>query len=125
MTGAITGSSREKVYQELGFELLPQRRWYRKLSLIFKVIKNQSRKYLFELIPTARQAYMTRHENSVPLFHVKHSFFPSTALNPLFTGLFQNRCLLGESPLDPNIFLLLVTYLLIVFNCNFHEDIVT
>ena len=85
ITGARRGSSREKLYQELGFESLQQRRWYRKLCLFFKIIKNQSPKYLFELIPTARQAYMTRHKNSVPLFNVKHdyfknSFFPSAVI---------------------------------------------
>ena len=31
ITGAIKGTSREKVYQELGLESLQQRRWYRKL----------------------------------------------------------------------------------------------
>ena len=31
ITGAIRGSSREKLYQELGLESLQQRRWYRKL----------------------------------------------------------------------------------------------
>ena len=51
--------------------------------LFFKMRKNQSPKYLFELIPTARQAYMTRHKNSIPLFNIKHDyfkkcFFPST-----------------------------------------------
>ena len=43
-------------------------------------------------------------------------------INPLFTGLFQTRCLLGGGeggPLDPNTFLLIATYLLIVFNYNF------
>ena len=60
ITGAIRGSSREKLYQELGFELPQQRRWYKKLCLFYKIIKNQSPKYLSELIPTARQAYMTR-----------------------------------------------------------------
>ena len=85
ITGAIRGSSREKLYQELGFESLQQRRWYRKLCLFFKIIKKQSPKYLFELIPTAREAYMTRHKNSIPLFNVKHdyfknSFFPSTII---------------------------------------------
>ena len=35
ITGAIRGSSREKLYQELGFESLKQRRWYKKtLSLL-------------------------------------------------------------------------------------------
>ena len=60
MTGAIRGSSREKLYQELGFESLQQRRWYRKLCLFYKIVRNQSPKYLFELRPTARQAYMTK-----------------------------------------------------------------
>ena len=85
ITGAVKGSSREKLYQELGFESLQQRRLYRKFCLFFKIINNQSPKYLFELMPTARQAYMTRHKNCVPLFNVKHdyfknSFFPSTVI---------------------------------------------
>ena len=47
--------------------------------------KKSISKYLLELIPTARQTYMTRHKNSVPLFNVKHdnfknSFFPSTVI---------------------------------------------
>ena len=33
ITDAIRGSYREKLYQELGFESLQQRRWYRKLCL--------------------------------------------------------------------------------------------
>ena len=39
ITGAIRGSSREKRYQELGFESLQQRRWYRKPCLFYKIIK--------------------------------------------------------------------------------------
>ena len=31
ITGAIRGSSREKLYEELGLESLKQRRWFRKL----------------------------------------------------------------------------------------------
>ena len=42
ITGAIRGSSREKPYHELGFESLQQRRWYRKLCLFFKTIKNHN-----------------------------------------------------------------------------------
>ena len=48
------------------------------------LFQNQFPKYLFELIPTARQTYMTRHK-TVFLFNVKHdyfknSFFPSTVI---------------------------------------------
>ena len=85
ITDAIRGSSKEKLYQELDFESLQQRRWYRKLCLFHKIIKSQSPKYLFELIPTARQAYMTRCKKIIPLLNVKHdyfknSFFPSTVI---------------------------------------------
>ena len=85
ITGAIRGSSRERFYQELGFESLQQRWWYRKLCLFYKIIKKQSPKYLFELIPTARQMYMTRCKKSIPLLNVKHDyfknyFFPSTII---------------------------------------------
>ena len=39
-TGVIRGSSREKFYQELGFESLQQRRWHRKLCLFDKINTN-------------------------------------------------------------------------------------
>ena len=38
ITGAIRGSSREKIYQELGLESLQHRRWYRKLCRFYKYI---------------------------------------------------------------------------------------
>ena len=34
--GAITGSSREKLYQELGLETLQQRHWYRNFAVFAK-----------------------------------------------------------------------------------------
>ena len=52
ITGSTRDSPRENVYQKLGFESLQQLRRYRKLCLFFKIMKNQSPKYLFELIPT-------------------------------------------------------------------------
>ena len=39
ITGAVRGSSREKLYQELGLELLKARRWYRKLGLFLNLKK--------------------------------------------------------------------------------------
>ena len=42
ITGAISGTSREKVYHELGFESLVSRRWYHKLGFFYKVFKTQS-----------------------------------------------------------------------------------
>ena len=39
IAGVIRGSSREKLYQELGVESLQQRRWFRKLRYFFKITK--------------------------------------------------------------------------------------
>ena len=51
ITGAIRGTSREKLHQELGLEPLRHRRCYRKLCLFYKVFKNEYPQYLFHLIP--------------------------------------------------------------------------
>ena len=40
ITGAIRGSSRETLYQQLGFESLRDRRWYRKLCFYYKIRHN-------------------------------------------------------------------------------------
>ena len=86
ITGAIRGSSREKLYQELGLESLKQRWWFRKLCYFFKITKNQSPKYLFDKIPTTRTAYRKRNNiGNIPRFNVKHNFFknlffPSTVI---------------------------------------------
>ena len=49
ITGAIRGTSGEKIYQELGLESLQLRRWYRKLTMFYKIYKNKS--LFFNLIP--------------------------------------------------------------------------
>ena len=85
ITGAIRGSSREKLYQELGLESLKSRRWYQKLCLFFKLKKNKPPSYLFDIIPKVLSTRTTRNHNNIPLFNVKHeyfrnSFFPSTVI---------------------------------------------
>ena len=50
ITSTIRGSSREKLYQELGLEILQQQRWYRKLCYFYKILKSQSPKYLYSII---------------------------------------------------------------------------
>ena len=42
ITGAIRGTSREKIYQELGLESLQLRCWYRKLCLFYSFQKRTS-----------------------------------------------------------------------------------
>ena len=50
ITGAIRGTSREKLYQEFGLETLQQPRWYRKLCCFYKILTSQSLKYLNSII---------------------------------------------------------------------------
>ena len=77
ITGAIRGSSREKLCQQLGLESLSQ-------SGLESL--NQSPKYLFDKFPTTRTAYRTRNNiDNIPRFNVKHTFFknslfPSTVI---------------------------------------------
>ena len=75
ITGAIWGTSREKIYQELGLESLQLRCWYRKLCLFYKVFKNEHPKYLFKLIPVRSIPYATRTVGNNPLIKTKHNFF--------------------------------------------------
>ena len=53
ITGAIIGASKEKLYHKLGLESLEKRKWYRKLCCFFKIFRNQSPEYLFNIIPTS------------------------------------------------------------------------
>ena len=52
ITGAIRGTSREKIYSELGLESLQDRRWYIKLCVFYKILNNMSPIYLSDIIPS-------------------------------------------------------------------------
>ena len=116
LTGAIRGSSREKLYQELGLESLQLRRWYRKLCSFNKIYDKQPPGYLIELIPTCNEAYLTRHVANIPSLSFKHNFlkntfFASTILEPnkldpsirnsASYNVFKN-CILKFERLSPN-----------------------
>ena len=85
ITGAIQGTSRDKIYQEIAFKSLKSRRWYKRLSLMFKVMKEETPNYLINLIRKCEQTIRTRN-NRIPVYHCrtesfKHSFFLSTLKN--------------------------------------------
>ena len=50
ITGAIQGTSREKIYQELRLESLKSRRWYKRLGCMFKIMKEEAPNYLINLV---------------------------------------------------------------------------
>ena len=51
ITGAIRGTSKEKLCQELGFESLKDRRWLRWLCCLNKIVNTKQPAYLYDLIP--------------------------------------------------------------------------
>ena len=78
-TASIRGSSREKLYQKLGLETLQQRCWYRKLCCCFySVLKLQSPKYFYSIIPIHNMLCRTRQCNKTPAINVKHEFFKNS-----------------------------------------------
>ena len=94
ITGAIRGTSREKIYQELGLESHQLRRWYRKLCLFYKVFKNKHSKYPFYLVLVRCISYATRTESNIPLIKTKHKFFKN---------YFFPSAIIERNDLDPNL----------------------
>ena len=69
ITGAIRGTSKAKVYQELGLESLKSRRWFRRLCYFYKIKNYGLSKYLFKLIPVDTHSYNTRISEDITAYH--------------------------------------------------------
>ena len=87
ITGAIHGSSRDKLYQELGFESFHDRRWFRKLCFYYKIRQNLCPLYLTELLPILKTNCYSLRSNRAPTVpnvrteRFKSTFFPSCSSN--------------------------------------------
>ena len=98
ITGAIRGSSRVKLYEELGLEPLQSRRWFRKLCVFHKILYEKSPKYLYDLIPSHDHYFNFRNRNRIPNIFCRteffrNSFFPSVIneWNKLETGVVNSE----------------------------------
>ena len=76
ITGSIHGTSLEKLYQELGFESLHDRRWFRKLCFYYKIRHNMCPLYLTELLPVME----TRSRSLRSKLNVSNQHFPPLVL---------------------------------------------
>ena len=127
IAGAIWGTSKEKLYQELGLESLHLRLCYRKQGMFYKIYKNKTPQYIFKLIPEKTHVYATRNVDNIPCFKIKHNFFKNyffhstiiewNNLNPTLRNSksffdFKNSILKFIRP-SPSI----------VFNCNNYKGI--
>ena len=84
---AMKGTSREKLYQELGLQYLQKRIWMRRLCLFYKVASTKLAAYIYDFLPPVRQSQ--RLPNILNTFscrteYMKNSFFFSewNKLNP-------------------------------------------
>ena len=82
ITGAIRGTSREKLYAEIAIESLRFRRWFRKLACFNKIQSTRLPKYLRQLIPTNNHSYTLRKCLNIPHYYrrtdtFKNSYFPN------------------------------------------------
>ena len=84
ITGAIQGTSRERLYHELGLESLGDRRWCRKLIFFYKIVNGLAPKYLANYLDTNNNWVYKRRaseHNNIKRFgtrtkNFKQSFFP-------------------------------------------------
>ena len=79
VSGTWKGTSREKLYAELGWESLNSRRWSRRLILFYKFINNLVPKYTTGPIPPLRQSrYSLRKQDAVGRIRTRTDKFQST-----------------------------------------------
>ena len=65
ITGAWRGTSRQKLYAELGWESLSSRRWSRRLTLFYKIVNNLAPDYTMDPIPQLHQSHYSHCKRDV------------------------------------------------------------
>ena len=79
ITGAIRVISKEKLYQDLGFESLKDRRRLRRLCYLYKVLNTEQLAYLYDLIPPVQRSSRNKgciYEPFCQTVSFKNSFLP-------------------------------------------------
>ena len=79
VTGCWQGTSRVKLYDELGWESLSDRRWGRRMTLYYKIVNGLTPAYLFEHVPNEAPRALRKFVPKAPLtktLRYANSFFP-------------------------------------------------
>ena len=95
ITRAVRGTSREKLYQELGFEHLNDRRWSRRLCFFYKIKNENAPPYLQKLLPM--ESSFTHNLRSDRIFN------PPAARTERFQSSFFPFCTSKWNELDPEL----------------------
>ena len=80
VTGAWKGTSREKIYEELGWESLDLRRWSRRLFLFYKIMKNLTPDYTRNPIPQRQESNHSLRRQATISFHFIFTSFRRVTL---------------------------------------------
>ena len=96
ITGAIRGTSMERIYQELGSERLSDRRYYRRLCAFWNIVKGNSPFYLINYFPAIKVPRNPARMNS-------NLFSSIPAKTDYFANSFPPYCVNKWNNLDPAI----------------------
>ena len=95
VTGTWKGTSRGNLYAELGLESLNLRRWSRRLTLLYKIVNNQTPSCMTKLIPPLQQShYPLRNPDVIGRIRARTKKFKSS---------FHPGCLTEWNELDPEV----------------------
>ena len=95
VTGTWRGTSREKLYAELGWERLSCRRWSRRLMLFYEIINNLTSEYTMDPIPPIQQSlYSLRSQDVIGRIKSRTENFKSS---------FYPKCLSEWNKLEPEL----------------------
>ena len=81
VSGCWQGTSREKLYEELGWETLSERRWSRRMTMFYKILNGLAPSYLFDHVPEHNSNNISSRRNNIrtPFSRTcryENSFFP-------------------------------------------------
>ena len=88
ITGAMQGTSCDKIYQESGLKSLKSRKWYKHLSCMFKIMKKEAPNYLINLIPKCEAAIRTKNHN-FPTYNCRTDYFKYSFFLSALKGWFR------------------------------------
>ena len=94
ITGTWKGTSTDKIYEELGWESLHNRRFFRRLTMFYKILNNLTPEYLKAPLPIPQNVYSLRRNRIVAPMpcrsdKYKNSFYPDaiSSWNKIDPGL--------------------------------------
>ena len=86
VTGAIKGTSRQRLLEELGWESMKTRRIIHRIVLFYKIVNNYCAAFLFDLLPSQvfqRTHYSLRFSINFSAFATRTERFRNSFSHPL------------------------------------------